>query len=728
MRLTLRTMLAFLDDVLEPADAEDLSEKIESSEFASGLVHRIRNSARKLRLGAPKLAGKGMGLDPNTVAEYLDSTLSPERVPDFEKVCLESDVHLAEVASCHQVLTLVLGEPADVPPAMRDRIYDVGSLPVAPPESAEEKGQEAADANEPPPPPVADEDGGKKIEKKPTEEKVGLPDLPDYMAVSSRRRLVPLLITALLVFLITAGAFFAIGPERLTSMFGGGNAPAEGTRPETSGESTSTVKPAPAVDATSTDTSSGPVADVNPGGDDSATSGVTSPEPTGDKRDGSGDDPPEPSPIPGVTTPKTTITVDGPPAPKGSGTSEDKAPGSAPTRPAPRPVPVRPIPSPATVSDVGRHISENQVIARFDGEAWVRLPTDAPLLAGNRLLVPPTYRPRLAMTPDVQVKLVGPALVELSSPDEGGFPNLTVDYGRAIFSTVGRVGTEIHLNLAGRQGIAKLANADAVVAVEVRYHRMPGVDPEEGKLNTIVQITAVQGMIQWQEDEPYEINAGQVHVLVDEQPGVMVAADTAAWIANPDIRGIDQTASEVLERQIDLERPLLVSLEEKVTDDRFEIRALASRCLSYLGRHESFVSLMGDPQVKAFWELSYDTAQDALARGPESAAQMRTAFERMRGDHGAELYRLLVGVGPEGLPAEAPKLVAYLSHDSLDYRVLAYINLKRITGLTKLYQPQQTEARRSQSVRRWQQMADEGTIVFRSPPALPLPGKPDERP
>src|SRR5437762_8450905 len=126
MRLTLRTMLAYLDNVLEPAEGAALSKKIEESEFASGLAQRIKGVMKKLRMDAPKIDGKGIGNDANTVAEYLDSSLPQDRVAEFERVCLESDKHLCEVASCHQVLTLVLGKPADVPQELRERVYALG--------------------------------------------------------------------------------------------------------------------------------------------------------------------------------------------------------------------------------------------------------------------------------------------------------------------------------------------------------------------------------------------------------------------------------------------------------------------------------------------------------------------------------------------------------------------------------------------------------------------------
>src|SRR2546430_1801858 len=151
MLLTLRTMLAYMDDVLDPADADELKRKIEESDFASGLVARIRGATAKLRMDAPKLDGKGMGNDANTVAEYLDSQLEQDRVAEFERVCLESDKHLCEVAACHQVLTIVLGKPADVPVELRERVYALGDPNRAP--AGEVVATPVAEEVVPPPPP-----------------------------------------------------------------------------------------------------------------------------------------------------------------------------------------------------------------------------------------------------------------------------------------------------------------------------------------------------------------------------------------------------------------------------------------------------------------------------------------------------------------------------------------------------------------------------------------------
>jgi hypothetical protein len=118
----LRTLLAYLDDTLQAAEIKEIGQKVAESDAAQELIARIKAVTRRRRLTAPPLTGPN-GMDPNSVSEYLDNELPSEELGDLEKVALESDVHLAEIAACHQILTLVLGEPALVPPTARERMY-----------------------------------------------------------------------------------------------------------------------------------------------------------------------------------------------------------------------------------------------------------------------------------------------------------------------------------------------------------------------------------------------------------------------------------------------------------------------------------------------------------------------------------------------------------------------------------------------------------------------------
>ncbi len=120
MRLTLRTLLAYLDDRLSPANAKELGQKIAKSPFATELVERIREVKRRRRLAVP---GKTAAMiDANLVAEYLDDQLTPDLVARVEQQILASDVMLAEVASTHEILGQ-LRDPVTVEPRLQSRLY-----------------------------------------------------------------------------------------------------------------------------------------------------------------------------------------------------------------------------------------------------------------------------------------------------------------------------------------------------------------------------------------------------------------------------------------------------------------------------------------------------------------------------------------------------------------------------------------------------------------------------
>ena len=126
MRLTLRTLLAYRDRVLSPADAEDLHRRIQISHDAGNLLRRISAVTGRNAVLAPPVLGKGLGGDANSIAEYLDDAMQHTQLPELERICLVSDVQLAELADCHSLLSTAVHTKVSVTNDLRRMALGLG--------------------------------------------------------------------------------------------------------------------------------------------------------------------------------------------------------------------------------------------------------------------------------------------------------------------------------------------------------------------------------------------------------------------------------------------------------------------------------------------------------------------------------------------------------------------------------------------------------------------------
>ena len=764
MRLTLRTMLCYLDDVLEPADAKELAAKIEESEYATNVVHRIRTSMRRLRLGAPGLGGKS--IDPNKVADYLDNTLPPEEVAEFERVCLDAETenYLAEVAACHQILTLVLGEPAEVPPPMRHRIYGLGQLDekqlvaASLEESSPASGDAAARAlatngdagtqhrvdgqhvarentvsSDAAATGAADESADKAEPARKEREK---PEIPEYLKQGRNQRAWPMALVVLLLVILLGGIAVTLWPpggQRQASITDGENEnPAGQVTPGKDDNNNGGPSDEPSA-----------LNDLNDGAADGATAGPTT-APLGDtvaSNGGAGNGNvagEEVDPLAGGGNIKT---------PAGDGTADptSNVAGESGVRPSDlsddnavarvdEPIDVEPPAIEDGASDtsddpvlppvdkvVAHYISTAQVMVGWDtnAAAWMRLPPRAQLKPGAQVRSLPTYRPQLLLTNDIQITFADEGIAAVGNPADG-IPSLELVSGQAVVATMGEADRSVLLRAGIRDIKLTMVSDDAAIALSVKRFHLPGSNPETDLPHVTVVGVVTGGQVNWQTDgaKPMLLDVGQQISMLDDGLATVRATDTTpAWVKTNDISDIDRLASATLEPMMDEDRPMEIVLAEKVEHPRVEVRSLAARSLATIDRFDALVDTFNDESLKSYWSEHYDHLQAALARGPETATLVHRAVQRRKGDEAERVFRLLQGYNPEQLKSGSDRtLVEYLKHPSLDVRVLAINNLRRITSRTFGYHPHLPDARRRTPTRQWEDAAADGSIVYLTPP------------
>ncbi len=726
MRLTLRTLLAYLDDILEPTQAKEIGEKIHESPFATSLVNKIQDVVRRRRISAPELTGPGSSPDPNVVAEYLDNTLPGDAVADLERVCLESDPHLAEVAACHQVLTLVLGEPVEITSELREHMYSHGA--VAPSqELVNENGQSSHV------PKVAGVGAGDVVRRtNPQPAEASLDDrLPFELVHRSMWRKTALYLTGTIV--LGLWVYLTFTDKTLTEYFLPQDDPVVAQLDE---------RQLPAGNVENNEPGDIPTSDGTEGEEaepvSEAAMAVVEPSDESDEPlEPAFSTPVEPESPPAQDSEPIATNEELPGAALPEAHNEPAQPGetvNATTDPAVTPdpeaftPPANPVPPESVLPDpfTVQYVSNSGILLRhvMTEDQWTMLPRRSLLFAGEEIACPEPFDARLTVGDKemvMEVVLLGGSRVQLIGASEESRFGLVVDQGRLILSS--RVEetesgpVSLKLKIRNDEWRLDLLTGDTTIGVEVIPISPVGVGDMTGA-------TKYGGGIQLQSGSArlIALPSGQALDLLPER-GLLTftsepsdtlaepeaAADVPEWLVSGGaLSAIAQRLASRYENEFLVDQPISQSIRPVVKDRRPQNSELAAKTMAVTGRLEGLVDALS---------VSHEETRIAAIEGirhwlplnEENGARLNIELqERFRADDAETINRLLWGYSTADAKDKftSKELVEWMEHDQIAVRELAAYYIHKLTNRSFGYRAGLNPKNREPNVRRWKDHID----------------------
>lgn len=723
LRLTLRTLLAYLDDTLSPAEARDIGHQVSQEPALNELIARIKSVMRRRRLMADSPDPDRAKLDPNDLAEYLDSMLGPARVVDLEKRLLENDLDLAEVASVHQILSLVLGKPAEVSPAAKERMYRLVTARSRPhtemapigPKRIEAAGRSAA---------------GRAFEPVP----LAMPSSPSAASRAGAFSLILALFAALgvMVYITLSGSGRRPIPriaaankasEELTPSADAGE-PASPDEAEASDEVSPTETP-PQESAETLPTLETP-APSSPETEPLAPLAPPTAIPTPDEVRKAGpalDEgeqppppvppaPPKPEPVPGLTPAPTE------PAP------EETAVAVAPVVPPPAPPAA---PAIDLTIPIGTYESPTGILLRRNDNGWMRIQSKEKLFPLDRIAAPWPERAKVRFRDNMTAELSQNAWVDVMS-DPNASASLALLEGRMVVGVEDKPATLL-LALGREPATVKLIPSTSL-AVEVRAIAPPRAGNAARTPVIEIEIFVIRGQIQIDEGAR-KFEAGEKQrvrlrsVGGEDEVYPIEATDAPDWVdAKPPSEEVklSKRLSDEISYRVD---PAPRYRELCRANDKDLCRA-AVWGLASLGEAAPVLDALESkyPDVRA-------TAMEALRslarQGSDSLAAVKTAVNlAYRGGLADELLDLLLGFDNADRTKVATyrRLVALLENPEMKVRQAAIYNLKELRGVDYGFDAKDSLVQSRKSVDQWKRwLNDQKDETISEDKRLLVPGR-----
>ena len=724
MRLTLRTLLAYLDDALEPAQTKLIGQKIQESAVAGKLVSLIRLVVRQRRLKAPSVSGPNVGIDPNVVAQYLDNTLPPEQVVDVEKVLLTSDELLAEVASCHQVMAMVMGKPPEVSDTSRERLYALGPVSQSDQLRVEEHSSMSNDGA------AANSRESERVSETPAKTVVAT-EIPEYLRQSSwSQRVFPAAIVALLVIvclglLISDPGFRkAIGEAKKELSKGEADAGKSNSETVVNGGNSKSSDAAAQNQA---------VAAVTPGTltkPDNATvlpspSLPPDPIPSPDQPDGRGkppaDVPADAASVANRTTPPATVVLPANTVP------------AVPNDP-------KPILSPAKI----KYTSNSGVMLRLEETQrhWLMLPRSYSFVPNERLVVLEPFEGVLDVDQGAIIATVmGDSSFRLLSADRSTSWGLDIRRGRFLIRS-GRSdpmsSPVFSIAIGDDLWKLELLAADTNCAIEimprepVQFEKSLGVNWYSGVVRVLsgsVKWTSADGRSQQiASDSALEITPQQVGQAALPSPVPFSVAPE--WTDSVKRKQSPlQRHSTAFEKNFELEQPVENTLLSLIDHPNAKIVELAVHGLSAIESSMGMVQALAQSGFEEGRFAARDGIRCWLAREADRGPVLKEILEkRYPIVDASSVYILLWGFRPEDATNRATsfEIVNWLRSPHLEIRELAYYWVVHLSSGRKWeFRASEAQARRESAIRKIEaHIATAGALV-KPTDREPTPKKPE---
>ncbi len=707
MRLTLRTLLAYRDGVLDPKDAAVLEAKIRDSSTAQQISKRIADEMQNRRLAPIPVDAREFGFEANMVSEFLDDTIPMETLPEMERKCLENNTLLSEIGSCHQILSRALSIPAPVSAGLRQRIRDLPNNPTASiftDSNGRIRRFDVSGANSGAESIPVGVTSTKSVRKSNVELRgsgIELNDglgrqVPEYLIGSDRGWIKTAVVAFSLLFALVFVGAIAVGPVdrvrdllRKSEVAANANASEKARFTEISEHSAS--PPLPPKKAV--------VVEENFDPNDSDIGIVESSS--------------------GPPAPSTDLKRASDAAVPKNGKKENESSTSN----LPIPTPVNRI---QWLPDT--KASSESIVLKFcttepeSTASWRRMNPGEYVNVGERVVVPPTQRTEFRVEPGIRLLCAGEN--DLEQAKEVGTPKVILRSGRVlIFATPDA--REIKLDCNGLEVSISFAAADGSCALESQnqWSTCTAEMAQAGEIEsqTTVRLIGVEGALKYSFKHTGGAG-GQGTIAVGQYldwtngaaTGLQELTEAPWWFRTSIGRPIDQLAAADLQRALVGRVPgeIESELSELTNHRRAETAALAARTRMMLGRYDGLfepTGIFNREKLHSHWQSLLSQVPQSLGR-PEHRIELVDAIRTVSPNRLSSILSLLIPPSQEQLAAGADKLlVEALSSPLMDERVLAIHQLTSITGKNLGYHPAKSQ---SDAIQQWRKLLGKNEIRY----------------